>query len=670
MTRVSCGTEKNLNRSNLVSRYRGPAGPDEICLVQTQRRGYSLFEILVAMALVALLAGIAMSNLRGGAVRAQSRGAAEVLAEALRSTRQRAQSSGVCSAIALPRQPGSSPLSQGFYRLEGETQPKIARVTNLAGDFSTAFFAAATYAGPSWTSNLPYELKQNGFSFAQWQPPYPSDSLVVFMPSGQAVANFPNKNGQYTILVGTAVDCSGSPTQLNRIRDPYSVIINWSGEVQLEPGLAGGDSSLVGQMSDPGPNQVAPLPSLNSQTNHNPEFVDSYLEIEPKQQPLSRSLIAPAVASATVALDGSLTLTTFARDPDGDSLFCEWKGEGTAGPGHFSCEHGRQMRWDQQQQRWTARWTWRAPAAAKSSEIYKLTCKVSDTRGGFVDQFPLSVKTPEVYPLPTGRMLYTTRREIWQCNWDGTNPVRIVKAAAIGGLTPDYPKWSPDGTKFAFITLEDGSVYCANRDGSDLHTMRLNSGNQLEGLSWDHTGNRLYIFENNTGANYLMLRNLPADARNVVTIPPGPSRSGTSGGYQILSSDSKTRVFLTAKPSEATAFWRNGNISVLSENWGQPSFTPDGKDLIYIRNNRLVRRSVNPNPATQDLGLGPEDVGPPLPMNVKCPVQSPDKDGLWVSGQSVSGGTIKLVLMKRDGTSARTIPVPNPRVDNLDWTWR
>jgi prepilin-type N-terminal cleavage/methylation domain-containing protein len=633
-------------------------------------RGYSLFEVLVAMTLLALLVGIAMSNLRSGTIRAQSRAAAEVLAEALRSARQRAQSSGVCSAIALPRQPGTSPLSQGFYRLEGETQPKIARVTNLAGDFNTAFLAAASYSGPSWSAALPYELGQNRFSFGQWQPPYPTDSLILFFPNGQAVANFSNQAGRYLIVVATALDCSGSPTQVNHARDAYTVSVNYSGEVQVQPGLAGAAAGIVGPMGDTPSSQVAPLPQMTPSSNHDPEFVDACLEIEPQQHEESRSLIAPLAATTTVALDGSLTLTTYARDPDGDTLFCEWTGAGTAGPGHFSCEHGRQMRWDQQQQRWTARWTWRPPASAKSSETYKLTCKVSDSRGGAVDHFPVSVKTPEVYPLPSGRMLYTTRREIWQCNWDGTNPVRIVKAADIGGLTPDYPKWSPDGTKFAFITLEDGSIYCANRDGSDLHPMRFNSGNQFEGLSWHHTGNRLYVFENNTGSNYLELRNLPADARNAPPIPPGISRSGTSGGFQVLSSDSKTQVFLTAKPNEVTAFWRSGSVKVLSQNWGQPSFTPDGKELIYIRNNRLVRRTVNPDPGTQDLGLGPEVVGPALPFNLKCPIQSPDKDGLWVSGQTVSGSSIKLVLMKRDGSSARTIPVPNARVDNLDWTWR
>ena len=50
-----------------------------------------------------------------------------------------------------------------------------------------------------------------------------------------------------------------------------------------------------------------------------------------------------------------------------------------------------------------------------------------------------------------------------------------------GSANPDFPKWSPDGSKIAFLTTSDVAIWCVNRDGSDCHNMRI-TGNNLQGM--------------------------------------------------------------------------------------------------------------------------------------------------------------------------------------------
>lgn len=650
---------------------------DEIVLLRNvlvrQRSAYSLFEILVAISLLAILLGLALANLRPATTSSQANSLANIVAQALRAAQQRAIAQGVPVGIAIPFD-AATPISQSFYWLEGEHHPKITRVQQMGGDLPESCLAAISYPGPvpAFAAGLPDGLSGGGFHFENWEVPHPTHKTMVFLPNGEVLANFEHQAGRYVLVVGNGIECSGNT--LTKVCNPYVVSVNMHGQVTVDPGLPQGAGGLIAAPASlsVSKTEVASAPNLALGPNHDPQWSSPALEVEPPPIAQSRTLIAPAQANYTVAPDGTLTLTTSAKDPDGDPLKCRWTGTGPSGRsgGYFSSSAGYRMRWDTPKQHWVGRWSWKPPQDALPGEIYKLECTIEDGRGGVLSTFPVNIEIPQVFVLRAGRLVYTSGQEIWQCNWDGTDAVRIVRRPQIGGLTPISPKWSKDGSKFSFLTQQDGGIWVANRDGRDLHRVRA-TFNNLTGVAWHSSGHTLFLLEHaNTDA--LLLRGIDPALRNTTThagvLVTGPT---ISGNFDRLSQDPSSHLFISSNANDSTLLiWRSPNgSSSLSNDWKTPTFTPDGKEILFFRgNNRLVRQKVSIDPATQNFTLGTSQTAVLAGLGqLSNPVQSPD--GQYVLCQSTQGADIKLVLLKADGTSPRTIPLPSNRADSFDWSW-
>jgi len=84
--------------------------------------------------------------------------------------------------------------------------------------------------------------------------------------------------------------------------------------------------------------------------------------------------------------------------------------------------------------------------------------------------------------------------DVFLMDIDGGNQVRLTNSLAYD----DQPKWSPDGSKIAFISGRDGNleIYTMNADGSAQ--TRITNNSLADGFpAWSHDGTKLAFVRGN-----------------------------------------------------------------------------------------------------------------------------------------------------------------------------
>src|SRR5438445_7064369 len=110
--------------------------------------------------------------------------------------------------------------------------------------------------------------------------------------------------------------------------------------------------------------------------------------------------------------------------------------------------------------------------------------------------YSMSVPTVSaIFPRFNGKILFDSDRdgnvEIYVMNADGTGQTRLTNNDAYDF----YPKWSPDGSKIAFVSNRDTTdgtteVYVMDADGSNPKRLTNNAGFESS-LSWSPDGNKI-----------------------------------------------------------------------------------------------------------------------------------------------------------------------------------
>lgn len=442
------------------------------------------------MALVGLLLGLTMVNLRPQSQRTRSQAMAYEVAQELRSARERALASGSPVAVVFPSSGGSQPHSQSYSILAGHDLPQTLKTVN----FGTQYENTSVFVG-LWS--LTGGLANRRDAMAPWSRPsmldldrwlpaaVKTDYCLVFAPDGTVRTNdLPSFGGSVHLLVVNGAEYSGSSAppgaasvtpgpsyfQPNRVGSPWTVAVSQAGSVSVRRGVQSASAvtevdkldfvAVPVRQTFPGlgPNQVPVLTSV---------------EFFPALNPLT----TPAGADATVAQDGHLTLVVRATDPDGDALFCNW----TASGGALSSPAQDRMQFDVANQAWTSVWQWRPPEGAPATARFDLEYRVFDARGQVAGPLGAAVRTVEV--LPRGRVLFTRddaggQGDVWVMNGDGTGLLNLTKTPNVDETVESA---SPDGSWLVYKHGSPSNLYRMYLDGTDQRTIGAD-------VNWDLGG--------------------------------------------------------------------------------------------------------------------------------------------------------------------------------------
>jgi len=268
-------------------------------------------------------------------------------------------------------------------------------------------------------------------------------------------------------------------------------------------------------------------------------------------------------------------------------------------------------------------------------------------------------------------------------NADGSNVQRLTNYPGFD-LSP---KWSPDGTKIAFLRLDDYfdgpiNIYVMNADGTN-QTRLSNSGLDFDSR-WSPDGTKIAfasIRDNNCeiyvmnadGSNVQRLTNYPAYDSGPKWSPDGKKvtfiRCGDSNGLGCsktphlwgVNADGSNPTQLTDTPAYGSA-WSPDGTKIIFVNVGSGAadlfvMNPDGSGLTNITN---TSGKYELSPSWQPLSL------PPMVNPIDDPQffvrqqyrdflnREPDTPGLtfWTNEITSCGGDVQCVEVKRINVSA------------------
>jgi len=149
------------------------------------------------------------------------------------------------------------------------------------------------------------------------------------------------------------------------------------------------------------------------------------------------------------------------------------------------------------------------------------------------------------------KIAFVSRRsgtdEIWVCTSDGSNPARLT---SMGGPVVVGPQWSPDGRRIAFFatTGPSGSYVAYVIDAAGGAPSRLTPSERgLEALPvWSHDGRSVYLASGRSGS--LQIWKIPLDGGE-------PMQLTRRGGAEASESPDGAVIYYTKVPEIGPGLW-------------------------------------------------------------------------------------------------------------------
>ena len=138
-------------------------------------------------------------------------------------------------------------------------------------------------------------------------------------------------------------------------------------------------------------------------------------------------------------------------------------------------------------------------------------------------------------------------QEIWLCASDGSNPVRLT---SMGGPIVIGPQWSPDGRRIAFFATTGPAgtyvTYVADADDGRPSRVTRTEG-ELEALpAWSRDGRSLYLTSGRSGS--LQISKMPLDGEDPVQLTKG-------GGAEASESPDGRIIYYTKVAEIGPGLW-------------------------------------------------------------------------------------------------------------------
>ena len=484
---------------------------------RSQSRGYSLLEILMALALLGILIAMTTVGLRSRTEQEGPRGLAFALASELRAARAEAQKTGQTVAVCFPSDEKKNSLSRSAVVRRGAQKGAVWRSLSFESEFAATIFLG-TWPGavlqpsdvpPSWTTSIRNEI------------------AIFFRPDGTAFSNdLPSVDGAIPVLVGSALmgNFSGPTGILTGAVNPQTIWVSSSGSIQVEP-----NKVPVGTLPSAGESHltVASL-VLKDLPSSSPEIIDPpvlYPEpVDPDQGTgIGQSFVQlhPFQKSGEQLEYGLATIEVNAKDADGGPLSYVLSAEAidsTGEPGDFTVpELKGQMKFVLDPKTNTYMWkavvSWRPPPGAPTDSTYFLTLTVRDPEGNEAVASSRAGLLPKITALPPARIaMVTNNHRLFITNLDGGGEVRI----------------NPDETDMMPFFSRDGSQLFTFHPGATGHTLRsrLSDGTPAFETLASISGDPRDVWIDPTGCFAMITDNV----RENVQFPWGRVNPGSSGG--------------------------------------------------------------------------------------------------------------------------------------------
>ena len=257
--------------------------------------------------------------------------------------------------------------------------------------------------------------------------------------------------------------------------------------------------------------------------------------------------------------------------------------------------------------------------------------------------------------------------DVYVMNVDGSNQTRLTTNLAYD----DQPKWSPDGSKLAFISNRDGNfeIYTMNADGSSQ--TRLTNNPAADGFpSWSPNGTKIAFVSGD-------LRN-PTTFEIYVMNADGTNRTRLTNdslidGVPSWSPDSTKIVFMGGPGSlfdvnsfEIFSMNADGsNRTRLTNNTvgdGQPSYSPDGTKILFASGNVMSPTGVEIFVMNADGSNRTQLTNNSVTDGF--PAWSPDGSRIvFATGSIGDETTVELDMMNADGSNQTRLT----NNSSLDW---
>ncbi len=233
--------------------------------------------------------------------------------------------------------------------------------------------------------------------------------------------------------------------------------------------------------------------------------------------------------------------------------------------------------------------------------------------------------------------------DLWVCNLDGSNRVQLTNNAAY-----EYcPRWSPDGTKIAFVRAwsgQDAEIMMINADGSGVYAV-TNTANDEDSPTFGPAGRRLAFERDLSGNSEIFSAFL--DGSGATNLSNHPSDDTEPDWSPRL--DDPTILFCSARTGSGDIYEMNadGSNQVQRTNTATKERCP----RYHPAHNRMAY-DVHPDVFVGHIGSGTPYNFSASPGIQKRPCWS--SDGRFICYQSdASGSADELVLQQTDSPWAK-----------------
>ena len=268
----------------------------------------------------------------------------------------------------------------------------------------------------------------------------------------------------------------------------------------------------------------------------------------------------------------------------------------------------------------------------------------------FADNCP-TISNPEKIAF-SSNLEVGTNVDIYVMNPDGSNTTRLTNNAG----TDQYPAFSADGSKIAFVSDRDGNseIYVMNSDGTGQTNLTNNPAvDSYPAFSPDGSKIAFTSFRDGNPEIYVM----NSDGTNLVNL----TNNEATDGIPAFSPDGSKIAFLSVRDGNREIYVMNADGSAqtnLTHNAADdldPTFSPDGSKIAFTSlrdgNSQIFVMNVD--------GTGQTNLSNNLVSNYE-PAFSPD--GSKITYHSYSSFNYEVHTMNWDGTNQTNL-TNRPRLD-------